>query len=114
MGGLVMDALAFPIFVAEGLDIRIFQSIEDAERSLEPWWVEENLGKVYDAQGRLLRLQTGDKRVRILSWEAEPAHAGELKALLREFLKATNNSERFAQHCDLPCLVEACQKFIKT
>ena len=108
-----MNALAFPIIVAEGLDISFFQTVEDAERSLEPWWVEENLGKVYDAQGRLLRLQAGDRRVSILSWGIEPTHAEELKSLLREFLKVTNDSVHIDPNCDLSCLVEACRKFTK-
>ena len=73
-----MNSLAFPIFVAEGLDIRIFDSVEDAERSLEPWWVEEGLGKIYDAQGRSLGLKVSNKRVSIFLKEEDPTSTDEL------------------------------------
>lgn len=108
-----MSAVAFPIFVAEGLDIGIFETVEDAERSLEPWWVEEGLGRVYDAQGRLLVLKVKGKRVSIQSSELEPSHVEEMKSLLREYLKVRSAPEGNDQNCDLPCLVEVCRKYIK-
>lgn len=102
---MVMVTPVLPIIVAEGLDIKIFQSIEDAERWLEPWWVEEGLGKAYDAQGRLIRLHAGDKRVTFQSWEEEPTHAKELKVLLLKFLKAANSSDAYDETCDLQHLI---------
>lgn len=100
-----MAVLTAPIFVTEGLDIRMFQSPEEAERWLEPWWVREDRGKVYDAEGRLLKLKVGDKRVIILSWEAEPVHAEDLRALLSAFLQITHN-EKFENRA-LPDLIDA-------
>lgn len=101
-----------PFVVAEGLDISIFSSLEDAQSWLEPWWVEEKRGRVYDSQGRLLQLEADSAHVRISLGESEPAHAAELESLLRSFLQATSMVEGFDKDCGLPCLVEVCRKAI--
>jgi hypothetical protein len=108
-----MNDLVLPILIAEGLDISIFQSIETALQALEPWWVEEKLGSVYDAQGRHITLKAENHRVGILMWEAEPTHAGELTSLLRDFLKFSNNPSGIDLNCDLPCLITECRKILK-
>lgn len=104
-----------PIFVVEGLDdVYVYATIEDAQLALEPWWVEQNLGVVYDAEGRLLKLAAGEKYVYISPGEVEPMHAAELEAILRSYLKAIGDPKGDDLSCDLKCLVEVCRKFIYT
>ena len=107
-----MSSPISPIFVVEGLDIGVYATVEDAKLSLEPWWVEQNLGVVYDAEGRLLKLDSGDKSVYISLGEAEPTHAAELEAILRSYLKAIGDPRGDDLSCNLKCLVEYCRKFI--
>lgn len=102
-----------PIFVVEGLDnVNVFDTVEDAQRFLEPWWVKQKEGAVYDAEGRLLRLDTDKIRVTISIEEEEPMHANELENILRSYLKAGGEPIGNDVSCNLPCLVEFCRKFI--
>jgi hypothetical protein len=66
----------------------------------------------YDAEGRLLRLETNGWRVAASLAEDEPTHALELEAALRKFLRATGESVADDPASDLNCLVNACRKFI--
>lgn len=102
-----------PIFIAEGLDVRVCRTAEEAGHELEPWWVQENRGQVYDSEGRLLRLEAGKIRVKVLQGDSTPTHAGELRSLLRKFLKAVNDPAAIDGELDLPYLVDACRKFLK-
>ncbi|MBI5026390.1 MAG: hypothetical protein HZC12_06650, partial [Nitrospirae bacterium] len=73
-----------PIFVVEGLDdVYVYATVEDAQLALEPWWVKQKEGVVYDAEGRLLQLKAGDINVTISLGEASPTHADELESVLR-------------------------------
>lgn len=101
-----MSKLELPIVIAEGLDISAFQSIEDAERCLEPWWVAERRGRVYDSRGRLISLEASATKVRIRSWEDEPTHATELERLLREYFRMMGDHEADDSDCSLSCLVD--------
>lgn len=109
-----MDKPMSPIFVVEDLDIGIFNSVEDTELQLEPIDVKKGSYKAYDAKGRLLKLETDRKRVKISLAEIQPSHAGDFEAAIREFLKAMNETKAYDRESDLPSLVEACQKYIHT
>ncbi|MBI4950304.1 MAG: hypothetical protein HY955_09195 [Deltaproteobacteria bacterium] len=110
-----MSMPAVPIFVVEGLDdVYVYETIEDAQRSLEPWWVKQKEGAVYDAEGRLLRLETDNIRVTIHLEEMEPTHASKLENTLKSYLKAIGEPIGDDIICNLACLVEFCRKFIAT
>lgn len=100
-----------PIFLVEDLDVGIFISLEDAELQLEPFVVQQGRDVAYDAQGRPLRLETDGSRVRISLVHDEPTHAGDLTAILRQYLKEKNEPLADDPTCDLSSLVEACRKF---
>jgi hypothetical protein len=105
MGRLVMAQLEPPIFVVEGLDISVHDTVESAERSLEPWWVNEECGSVFDASGRLIQLKAGKHRVRIESWEEVPAHADELRSFLSDYLKLKGHPREQSANAELSDLV---------
>lgn len=113
MGRILMATILFPIFVIEGLDIVAFNSIEAAEQFLEPWWVKEKLGKVYDSEGRLLELIAEDSTVKISSSEEIPMHISELRKVLFDFLKITRNDQCFDPNHELSYLVKEVLKIIK-
>lgn len=50
-----MHTSKLPIIVVEGFDVSLHSSIEEVEKWLEPWWVRQNEGSVYDASGNLLK-----------------------------------------------------------
>jgi hypothetical protein len=81
-----------PIFVIEGLDIRVYQSLEDALGALEAIDVRNNEYSVYDGDGRRLELgvvQTpfwGHEKVVLSKLESESAHAAGLAGHLAAFL----------------------------
>lgn len=108
-----MTMISPPIFVAEGIDVRVFQSAEDAGRALEPWWVLEKRGQVYDSKGRLLRLKTGKHRVKVLMGERSPDHANELRSLLIDFLRTKNSEADLDQESNLQHLVDTCRKYME-
>jgi len=101
-----------PIFIVEGLDVSVHDSVESAQRWLEPWWVEQKLGKVYDSVGTLLKLKITGKRVLILPGEQTAGHAKELESILRRFLKEIGEPIDDDLSCDLEYLVKYCHKFI--
>lgn len=74
-----------PIIVSEGGDTDIFETIEAAERYLEPYDIE--ILTAYDSQGRLLTLLPTSPRITIESAELTPSHARNLRQVLLRFLK---------------------------
>jgi len=69
-----------PIIVSDPGDIFIFESVEAAERYIEPWGLEQL--SAYDSEGRLLSLTPGDYVAHIDLAEKEPSHANELRNVL--------------------------------
>ena len=76
-----------PIIVDEPGDPDVFESIEDAERYLEPIDVEANRFVAFDGEGRLLRLTSTPRSVTIEAAEEVPNHGEVVRELLIEFLK---------------------------
>lgn len=110
---ILMNNLKLPVFVIEGGDVSVYTSVKDAEIDIEPIDVKTGGLTAYDAEGRLLELETNHWRVSIALAENEPGHADELEAALREFLVAVNDPKAAEPECDLPCLVEACAALAK-
>lgn len=98
-----------PIFVVEDIDIGIFDSLEDAQRFLEPWSIKARAGKIYDAEGRLIEAKADNTRVTLFLAEDMPLHADELTSFLRRFLQVIGEPVGSDLNCDLRALVEACR-----
>jgi hypothetical protein len=77
-----------PIIVNEHGNVMFFESVEAAERYLEPIDVENDEYVAYDGEGRLLRLVATSPRITIEDAEAAPAHAHVLRHLLLQFFPA--------------------------
>ena len=80
--------IATPIILAQGLDVSLHESLEDAALQLEPVDVADGEVRAYDAEGRLLSISTDGVTVQLRPLEATPGHRDELVTLLREFLEA--------------------------
>lgn len=76
-----------PIIVDESGATDVFESIEYAERYLEPVDVEDNRYVAFDSTGRLLRLIATFPGVTIEAAEEAPNHAEVVRELLIRFLK---------------------------
>lgn len=106
---MVVNSASLPIIVVEGMDdVYVYPTIDAAALSLEPWWVEEKRGAVYDAQGRLLLLAVSGNNVEISLGEIIPNHSSELREILRSFLNGTGRSQDGEHELGLEKLVELC------
>lgn len=103
MGERVVTMIVMlPIVVVEGYDVSFYSAIEEAEKALEPWWVRQHEGVIYDAVGhRLAATVIAEKdplpfplgvgvreRVRIVT-EAPLVDAEELRLALIGHLQAS-------------------------
>lgn len=52
-----MAEILLPIIVVEGHDVDLHFTVEDAEKALEPWWVRQHEGTIYDAAGHRLSVE---------------------------------------------------------
>jgi hypothetical protein len=76
-----------PIIIYNFGDVLIFETVEKAERYIEPIDIDNNEYIAYDSEGRLLRLIVRSRnRVHIEATEAEPNHADEVRKILIDFL----------------------------
>ena len=75
-----------PIIVDETGYITVFETIEYAERYLEPIDVEEERFVAFDSTGRLLRLTATPRSVHIEAAEEVPNHGDVVRELLIKFL----------------------------
>lgn len=80
-------AIKPPVIVDETGPIYIFESVEYAERYLEPIDVEDNRYVAFDSEGRLLRLLPTHPRISIEAAEEVPNHGEVVRELLIQFLK---------------------------
>jgi hypothetical protein len=89
-----------PVLVYEPSNLRMFRSVSDAERYLEPADVRAGGFEAYDSEGRLLhlRISTMTRRilgvfrvslehVRVEAAEEDPHHAERLREVLIEYLE---------------------------
>ena len=104
-----MSVIRFPIIIAEGWDVTLFDPAAEAESYLEPVDVAGAIFRGYDAEGRALEVETDGSGVSIRAAENWPVgHAGELEELLGGFLGRVG--EPAESGCDLACLVAACDR----
>ncbi len=86
-----------PIFIRDGGDLSIFETIADVTSYIEPVDVLNNVYVGYDSQGRLLTLKARSDRnyhpIEIELAETEPSHQAELRTILLAFLKAVRGAE---------------------
>lgn len=106
-----MSKIILPIFVIEGEDVIIFNSLEDVQSQLEPIDVRNNIFISYDAEGKLVKIETDGRYINVKLVEEEPMHVAELEALLRNYLIAMKEPEAEEATCDLQCLVQLSLKY---
>lgn len=99
-----------PIFVVEGHDVGIYDSVDRAEAHLEPIDVAADVYTGYDALGRRLKIETDGKFTSITVAEAEATATRELEEALREYLNRMGELGATNPECDLPCLIEAARE----
>jgi hypothetical protein len=98
-----------PIFLSDGGDLLIFESVDDARGYIEAVDVVDGVYVAYDSQGRLLKLgisaSLSKQVVEIDIAEVEPTHQETLRNVLMEFLKAAHRSESLLAQDSLEELV---------
>lgn len=77
-----------PVVIDENGDVSVFETVEFAQRALEPTDVINNEYVGYDSEGRLLRLEVpeGGSLVSIREAEHVPQHVDDLRRALGNFL----------------------------
>jgi hypothetical protein len=104
-----------PLFVIDGYDIAVFDSIEKVVGHLEPIDVANNEQDIFDSDGRRIELAVvktngfffGESEVVVFkAIEAEPVHAGELAKRLVAFLGYLGINQDWLLTASLPELVK--------
>lgn len=98
--------MKLPILIIEGLDVQAFPSVQSAQSYLEPWWVMEERGQVYDASARRITASCRDQKVVL---NLDPASAPQVESLakiLRAHLRATGRQD-VKDDVDLAALIAA-------
>ena len=81
------DTLQPPLIIADGLDVTMYASVEEAELHLESDVVESGEFIGFDAEGRALRIDASGVRVVITAGEPRSVDRERLETLLRECLE---------------------------
>ena len=100
-----------PIIVNETGAIDVFDSVEAAERYLEPIDVAKNRFVAFDSEGRLLRLTATSLRVTIEAAEDPPQHVEDARQLLIKLLGDVGVTEANVSEKSLADLVEIGLKY---
>jgi hypothetical protein len=95
-----------PVIVDEKGPIYIFESVETAERYLEPIDVEENRYVAFDSVGRLLRIIPTTPVVTIEAAEELSNHAARVRELLIKLLQDCGSTDPKLSNLTLPELVQ--------
>jgi len=100
-----------PIIANNRGDVCVFETIENAEKYIEPIDIKNNSWIIYDSEGRLLealviRRSIFFRRVVLKACEQEPTHANDLRNLLIRFLSRAGESTEVIKTCSLPQLTE--------
>lgn len=98
-----------PLIIAEGLDLKLYESVHDAALDLEAIDVEDGIYVGYDSEGRELRLTVREEKIEISAAEASPGHQRQLAELLRAVLAAVGRPAE--TDAELPELIEAARIF---
>jgi hypothetical protein len=110
--GFLMNKFKFPIFVIEGMDIAMYNSLDQIQKQLESVDVKNQIYSTYDYEGRLLKLDTDGKQINVIFVEEDPRHARDLEEKLRRTLRFLKEPRADDETCDLQCLVKVSQKYI--
>lgn len=94
-----------PIFVFEDKDIGIYESVELAQNDLEPPEISDRIYIGFDAEGRLLTIETNGRDTFISLQEVEPSNPDLLLHKLRAFLQYVGDT-RAEETSELSRLVE--------
>lgn len=87
-------------------DMTFFESVADLEGYVEPIDVENEEYFAFDAEGRLLRLETDGKVVRVTEAESQPHHEDVLRHLLVQGFLRDGVSETWCANASLADLVD--------
>ena len=100
-----------PVIVDEHGSAMVFESIDDAERYLEPIDIRNQEYVAYDSEGRLLRLIASDFQVTVEAVDLEPQHSSRVRELLVGLLEYTGVESSVLQGKSLQELVESSLKY---
>ncbi len=131
-----MNKIKLPIFVSEEFhELYMFDLESDMQHKLEAIDVSDNVYKAFDAEGRLLKLETvneegiaekptegrflfglfknvewiiNNKNIQVTLAEETPTHVDELKKLIKKFLKSGDIE---TSELSLPQLIVAYRNF---
>ena len=98
-----------PLIIAEGLDLKLYDSVHAAALDLEAIDVQDGIYVGSDSEGRELRLTVRDEKIEISAAEASPGHQRQLAELLRAALAAAGRPVE--TDAGLPELIEAARIF---
>jgi len=99
------------VFIIEGEDVGIYSVVEDAQAAMEPPDVEAKRYAAYDAQGRLLRIETDGHRTLISLAEDFLSTPDILEEKLSRYLSYRGEALAADPNCDLTCLVNAARSY---
>lgn len=87
--------IELPIFIVEGHDVAVFQTLEKAEGHIESIDVKNNIYDGYDSSGQRLKFDVHKNNIVIGLDEEIPCDAKVLEKILRDYLKSID-----ASYCD--------------
>jgi hypothetical protein len=101
------------VFIDDHGDVSAFRSSHDAATWIEPIDVQNREYIGYDSLGRLLELSTDGRSVHIGLAELTPAHAGQLLATLRSFLRASGDPVADDPSFELPEIASYFMRYVE-
>jgi hypothetical protein len=105
--------MKLPIIIDESGDILVFDSLESAERHLEPIDILNGEFVGYDAEGRLLNIVPNGFIAKISLAELEPTHADNLEKVLRDLFLDVDPSPEWVINASLEELIQKVLKYYK-
>lgn len=105
--------MKLPIIIDESGDISVFDSLESAERSLEPIDILNGEFVGYDAEGRLLNIVPNGFIAKISLAELDPTHVDNLEKVLRDLFLDVDPSPEWVINASLEELIQKVLKYYK-
>lgn len=97
-----------PIIIKENSNIFFFHTIQDAAEYLESVNLRNQKHVIYNAEGTLLEVLPSGPPLTIIQLEGAENKAGELKLLLKGYLKLLGLDEKWIEQSTLAELVDYC------
>jgi ribosomal protein S20 len=101
-----------PIIIEEPGSLYLYNSVEDAERDLEYYDVDENVYRGWDSSGRVLNISSDEKNVNITLEEGSRYDNNVLKKVLRRYIKDVNKDIDIYKEDDLDYLLNQAKIFL--